>query len=359
VKEQVNVLLINNEDDYEELDRRIQAVLRYFGITEEELDGKFFCLSGYGRPFMIAHSPTRGVVNPSEAVEFMTRYCTEKKIGAVILDPLASIHNVDENDNNAMNEVFNKLRQFAEATDAAIRVVAHTRKINGGKDSEEYAGDTDVSRGAKAVIDAARGAHTVARMSEKTAAKLNIDADLRRRLIRVDNGKLNFDLPDTEAVWLKLESVRLKSGEEDVGVPVPFDLTPYAAAAEKNAERKEALELQMARSDILRALGDDTGVRLADLRIGDLATQWEASSSTVERRVKEAVPEGRASAVLAHSGLGDSSWLWREKEGPHSNAAVVVRRELASAGGEITDEDWEDDAKAGLVSERPSTGGGE
>jgi len=359
LKERTNALVINNEDEYEELHRRLQGAMRYFGISSADIKDRLFILSGYGRPFMVAQAQPkdRHVINPGEAVALMTRFCTEKGVGAVILDPLVSLHNLDENDNNAMNDVFNKLRDFAKETGAAVRVVAHTRKLEPGKDSESYAGNAEHARGGKAVIDAARCAHTVAKMSSKTAERLGIEPELRRRLVRIDNGKMNFALADEEAIWLKLESVRLKSDEEDVGVPVPFDITPYQEAAGKAAALKENLELRAARADVLAAMAGSTEVRLAKLRDDVMSPKWLVSPDTAERRIKGAIPEGRENAVSVHSAEAGEQHLWRDREGTHATAPIVIRREAAPGLAEPTSEDWECKGGPTTLVPEPGTSG--
>ena len=54
LKETTNVLVLNNEDDEDEIMRRVAGICGHFNIPFSDLADKFYGLSGYGRSFLIA-----------------------------------------------------------------------------------------------------------------------------------------------------------------------------------------------------------------------------------------------------------------------------------------------------------------
>jgi hypothetical protein len=125
-------------------------------------------------------------------------------------------------------------KTLAHETGCAISLIHHTRK--NGNDSEAHAGDAESGRGASSLKDAARCVDTLARMSAKTAKDICFTADERSRHIRVDTGKLNFQLLDAGEHWFRMESVQLQNGDE-VGIPKPVNLYPHFERAKSKDGR--------------------------------------------------------------------------------------------------------------------------
>jgi hypothetical protein len=215
-----NALVINNEDDKDELQRRIAAVLVQFEIDPVELEGTLFTISGYMQPlrfaFHLENTVTRG-----PALDHIESLIQEREIGALFVDPFISMHTAPENDNNAMDQVVSICKILAGKLGIAINIAHHTRKIGG--DSEAHAGDAESGRGASAIKDAARAAVTIARMGCSTAQKLGFSDEERGNYIRMDVGKMNFAAHDSKANWYKIEAVSISNGDT-VGVPKPINL---------------------------------------------------------------------------------------------------------------------------------------
>ena len=215
-----NALIINNEDDTDELKRRIAAIVVAFQIDPAELDGTLFTVSGYMQPVRLALH-VENTVYRSPSLDQIETLINEKNIGGLFTDPFISTHTAPENDNNAMDQVVSIYKAVAGKMGIAINVAHHTRKANG--DSEAHAGDAESGRGASAIKDAARAAVTIARMSKKTAEKLGIPDECRGDYIRMDVGKMNFAAHDSKANWYRIEQVVLANGDT-VGVPMPAKL---------------------------------------------------------------------------------------------------------------------------------------
>ena len=241
-----NVLLINNEDDRNELQRRVSAVVSQFSIDPAELEGSLYTISGYLRPIRFAyHVDNRVSRGPDlDKIEALIK---EKKIEVLFVDPFISTHTAPENDNNAMDQVVSIFKRLAGNYGIAINIAHHTKKIGG--DTEAHAGDAESGRGASSIKDAARAAVTIARMGKKTAEKLDIPNEVSGNYIRMDVGKMNFAPHDSKANWFRIEAVRLENGDT-VGVPVAANLDTLFTKAQDGRKKWTPETMAMAVSDL-------------------------------------------------------------------------------------------------------------
>ena len=217
VRERCNVWIINLEDPEEEMDRRITAAMDHHKIKDEDIEGRLFVSAG--RDFSLKFgTQTRVGVRPNvDLVEYMIRKIKEWNIGIVFIDPLVAAHNVNENDNMAVNAILSEIKHVADAADCSIALVHHIRKGNG-----EDAG-IDSVRGAGSLIGAARAARVVNKVNLEDATKLGIPLDDAKGIFRVDDGKANLSPPASAAVYRRIIGVKIGNGEW-VGVCEPFTL---------------------------------------------------------------------------------------------------------------------------------------
>lgn len=217
VHERTNVWIINLEDPLEELDRRITAAMEHYGIKQDDIDGRLFVSAGRDFSLKFGTQTRDGVVPNLALVEYMVRKIKEWNIGMIFIDPLVGAHNVNENDNGAVNAVVAEIRRVADEAGCGIALVHHIRKGNG-----EDAG-IDSVRGASAVIGAVRAARVINKISEDDAIKLGIPIDEAKGIFRVDDGKANLAPPATASVYRRMVGVKIGNGEW-VGVCTPFTL---------------------------------------------------------------------------------------------------------------------------------------
>ena len=156
--------------------------------------------------------------------------CDRDLIGAIIIDPLVSIHTGDENSNVDMEQVMGILRGLAERTDAAVLVLHHIRKSSGSSPNVD-----DSMRGASAVVNAARHTMLLTSLSSKDASRYGI-AELERGLyFGVTSGKNNYGIKDGATTFFKnnaidVRVIRLDAQDneyadvESCGYPVVVDL---------------------------------------------------------------------------------------------------------------------------------------
>lgn len=215
VHERCPAWIVNLEDPLEELQRRVLAVMRYYGIKPDEVRGKLFLDAGRDFRMKFATQTRDGVIPNAALIGHMIEKIRGWDIGVTFIDPFVGAHDVNENDNGAVNQVVAQIRDVADATSSAIGLVHHVRKGNGDDAT------IDSVRGAGSLIGAARAARVINRLSESEAARLNVDELEARSIFRVDDGKANLAPPATAAVWRRMHGVKLDNGDW-VGVCVSY-----------------------------------------------------------------------------------------------------------------------------------------
>ena len=217
VKEQTNVWIVNLEDPLEEIQRRVLAAMKHYGIHADEVRGKLFVNAGRDFSLKFGIQTREGVLPNTKLVEYLCHKIPEKQIGCVFIDPFVGAHSINENDNMAVNAIVGEIRRVADETKAAIGLVHHIRKGNGEDAS------IDSVRGAGSLIGAARAARVVNRMQPDDAARVGIDEAEARSIFRVDDGKANLAPPADAAVYRKMIGVKIANGEW-IGVCVDYKL---------------------------------------------------------------------------------------------------------------------------------------
>lgn len=253
---QGNVLIINNEDDDDELNRRIAAVCRQYYINPKtELENRLFVRSGYGERVAVAFENHR-VVEPTNQVPMLIDFIVENQITVLVLDPFISTHDSDENLNSQIDKVVDQYKVIAKSTGVAIRLVHHTKKL--GDDTEKFAGDIEISRGASSLKDAARVCHTLTPMGNESANNFEIDESHRRRIIRIDDAKTNFSISDGEVKYFYKESVQIANGEW-IGVPRPYVLPKNTKPEKETPESRKYKVINNLAMAALNVLGEEGG----------------------------------------------------------------------------------------------------
>ena len=215
VKEQCAVWIINLEDPLEELQRRVLAAMQHYGIAPDEVRGRLFLDAGRDFRLKFATQTKHGIIPNATLVEHLAERIPANQIGAVFIDPFVGAHEVNENDNMAINAVVDLIRAVADSTKCAVGLVHHIRKGN-GEDA-----NIDSVRGAGSLIGAARAARVINRVTEEDALKLCVSPEDAKGIFRVDDGKANLAPPADAATYRRMIGVQIPNGDW-VGVAVPF-----------------------------------------------------------------------------------------------------------------------------------------
>lgn len=303
VVEPCNVWIINLEDPKEEMQRRILAAMKHYGIHPDEVRGKLFVDAGRDFRLTFATQTRDGVIPNAALVEHMVAKIPERKIGAVFIDPFVGAHDVNENDNGAINAVVSEIRRIADETECAIGLVHHIRKGN-GEDA-----NIDSVRGAGSLIGAARAARVINRVSEEEAVKLGVDERDAKSIFRVDDGKANLAPPADKTVWRKMHGVQIGNGEW-IGVAIAFEMPDVfdgittrqartvqqriGSAAETSPLRANSQAKAWAGHTIGEVLGIDTTDKTGKARVAHIMKTWISKDVL---RIEQAMDERQGREV--------------------------------------------------------------
>jgi RecA-family ATPase len=260
-KARCKVWIHNGEDSRPELLRRIVAICQRYNIPQEELVGWLFLTSGTEMPLKVANGYSDLKID-TPLIEEMTQMILENEIDVVMLDPLVTIHSINENDNGKMDAVVRIFSRMADVCDCAIDLSQHTRKLPPG--TAEHTADD--ARGASSVHDAVRAQRVLNVMSAKEAENAQIDDMERRSYFRVDRSKSNTAPPAKMATWRKFENVSLANGD-DVGVVTPAAIGEGAPSEARETAAQKAREVYLLLLDRFeragRTVGDKPGKNYA------------------------------------------------------------------------------------------------
>jgi hypothetical protein len=238
---ELTVAFLGLEESCEEMHRRFKAAMMQHGIEPKDFEGRVYYLDGRTYGFSAASMTSDG--NVAIGPDMAKLSALLLTIGADILaaDPLALAHSAPENDNNAMARVISYFSALGATCDCAVLLIHHTRK-------GAQAGDPDGIRGAGALINHARVAIGLSPPSDADREALDIPEEDAKRLVRIDDLKMNYSVKSTQAKWLELTSVGLdnRTAEypfgDSVQVPLPW-VPPVKAGAFSKGIANLALDL--------------------------------------------------------------------------------------------------------------------
>jgi hypothetical protein len=213
--------LWNLEDDGDSLARQRVAAAIHHGLKVEDVTGRLYVDSGPdGAQLCTAVEDRNGFMIVEPVMENIKQAILKRGIDCLIIDPFVSSHRVSENDNNKIDAVAKAWARIAVECNCAIVLVHHSKKLGG----EEVT--ADAARGAGALVNAARIALVLNRMSPEQAEMFQLDPSKHRSYVSVGDDKHNLAPPDA-ADWFQLVSVELGNGNEvheadSVGVVAPW-----------------------------------------------------------------------------------------------------------------------------------------
>jgi len=258
--------------------------MQHHKITKEEVVGKLFVDADRDFPFKIAVESKNGLLVHDELIEYMKYKIKKHNIGIVMIDPFVSSHNVQENDNMAINAVVDQIRAIADHAECAFGLVHHIRKMNGQE------ADVDSIRGAGSLIGAARAARVINKIPPEEAEKLGVSEQEAIGIFRVDDAKNNLSPPAANAVYRRMASTELSNGDH-VGVTTAFAMPDLfdgltgdhvmtaqrlIAAAEESDEpmRKSGQASDWAGNAVAEALGINTDIPAQKARAAAVLKMW-------------------------------------------------------------------------------------
>jgi hypothetical protein len=271
------VVNYNTEDDREEQQRRYSAALISAGKAVSEVMPRIVRCGPNNVGTLFERNPDTGRIGETGALRELERICLEARADVLVCDPLAELHNAEENDNTAMRAVIAAFRSLAKRLNIAVLILHHDRKGSGAP------GDMDRIRGASAISGALRVILTLTTMSPEEADKLGVPPDERRRHFRLDGAKSNY-APTTEAEWWRLSPYEIGNGDQVAAV---HPWTPPTAFSDLSADDCVTILHQLNRGTraghayaSTRQAGQDWAGRLLVDGHGKTAGQAEAIIAT-------------------------------------------------------------------------------
>ena len=225
----LTVWLYNLEDPLDEMERRVLAAAKHYGIEQPAIESRLFLDSGRNRPLVIAKQTSDGLTLQAPVLNGMFKAIRHRKIDVLIVDPFVSSHEISENDNAKIDQVAKQWGRLADLTGCAVHLVHHARKTFGAEAT------IDDTRGASALMAAARIGRVLNPMTREEATKAGLSGP--RSHFRVTNGKSSLSKPADAHTWFEIRSVDLDNGPDgapgdSVGVVTPWAWTTAGSSVE-------------------------------------------------------------------------------------------------------------------------------
>ncbi len=235
------VAIWNQEDDLDEMQRRIAAVMSKFNVAWDELrddEGRpMLCVnSGVDSPFYLGRRTPEGMIVPGKDIAQAVNAVRALSIDMLILDPLIEMHEAPENDNALMRQVMSNARNIAVQGDCSVVIATHTKKPPQAS-SDGFAGEMDAARGASSQFGVVRIGETLFSASAKDAKEWRFDGS-HLDYVRLDSAKNNLAARRKDPIWFKREQVVIGTGGEQgekVGVLRPVDVKRKEIEVEHDA----------------------------------------------------------------------------------------------------------------------------
>ena len=288
VHRQGKVWIYNNEDDTDELKRRLAAVLQHNNIPFSDIRGQLALNSGADRPLLVAKTLADGTVMRLPDVESCIDHINRHSITTFIVDPFIETHECEENSNQQIKRVGQMFRDIARRANCAVLLVHHTAKPQQGS-SEGHAGNMNTARGASALIGVSRVIETLFGMSKKDAERHNIRENLRHLYVRLDDAKANLSLASPEAKWFKRVGVVIANTDE-VGVLEPVTLDDRLLHSISDQDDTN--------HTIIASLAAQVKEDVLTLNAAAIRLAWGGSARFVEYRQQDDKGHQRASKTL-------------------------------------------------------------
>ena len=282
---QLRVWLYNGEDPLDEMERRVLAAAKYYGITEDEVQDRLFLDSGRNRPLVVMQQLREGLTIHKPMMGGLAAAIKSRKIDVLIVDPFVSFHQVTENDNVGIDRVAKLWGKLADYTGCAVLLVHHARKTFGNEVT------IDDARGASALMAAARIGRVINPMTREEATKAGLPGP--RSHFRVTNGKSSLSKPADAHTWFEIRSVDLYNGPDgapgdSVGVVTPWAWTTAGGSVEPSEIL--AVHEAMAGSEWRRSSQAPSWVGIAVAKA--LGLNLPADAKKVEATIKTMLAEG-------------------------------------------------------------------
>jgi hypothetical protein len=329
----------NNEDDLTELKRRVGGTAKHMGIDLKTLGNRLLLGSGVknrdsmdARRLVLARTDERGEVAETPDVQDVIRIIRENGIKLFTVDPMVSIHYVNENDNGAIAKVMDALLTIATEGDCSVLLLHHIAKPGA---NVQQAGNQYIWRGATSGPGAARLVITVTQMTEDDATHMmgeDYDEKMRERCIRIDTGKANMLPPGKDTTFLEKVSVslgngsgtRLEDDSDQIGGLSVADFSEYQQDAKVREQdfQNGLREMVATCMEAIDAGGEIDMTTLVSMILG--RTEKFGKKSSLRQELLIAIPPAHQGGIRVREYVFDT-----RRSGTHKTATIYVcKREV-------------------------------
>lgn len=312
----MNVWIMSFEEEGAELRRRVHAFARAHGLTQADI-GSRLMTSGKDRLLCIASGGSGSVNIDQEALAHIEREIAINSVDVLFVDPFASTHRANEQDNTAMQAVAKAWVNVATNSDCAVFIAHHTRKLGGDRVT------VDDMRGAVALKDTARVVLEFNPMGKAEADKFGVPHP--NSYFSISTGKANFTARSNHQDWYEVASQAIPQADgkfgEIVGVVKPwrppvlrFAVTPEQLTAigveiAKGISRKDPQAKDYVGNTVALVVGIRADDKPAMAGIKALIRRWLNDEALVinkrpdaKRELKEFVDLGNWSSAISSLG---------------------------------------------------------
>lgn len=246
--------VFNNEDDVEEMERRLVAYMQHHVMSDTDLYNEaksplMFINSGEMKRLRIAKRLKDGTIAP-DAVQALIAYVLENNIRLLIIDPFAETHPAQENSNEDIGTVAAMFRYVAQKGNCAVILIHHTKKPDKAI-GQGGGGDMNLSRGASSLLGVARSVWTLTNMTEKEAATFSIPENDRHLYVVFEQAKANMAAPGGNKKYFKRVSVTLRLAPDDIDGESVGILEPIKLIANPGPAKADDIQFLHAMEEVL------------------------------------------------------------------------------------------------------------
>ncbi|MCO5089875.1 AAA family ATPase [Bosea sp. (in: a-proteobacteria)] len=305
------VLIYNAEDRLAEMERRLAAAQRHFGVTDADMKHDIILWSGVDNEHLTLMCRPDGRSDLKRAPGFARLEAVIRKHGVVMvaLDPQRSLTGGVENSTEDAEALFQALARLASETKTSIVVVHHPNKT-----TRENAGDMMAGSGSSAAAGKVRSSFTATNVRPDRRRDDEKDWNLdgpNARLIRIDHGKLNHGEKLSTPLVYRRVSVPVGNGS---------GVRPEAAAALFDQDPRAALEMAGDMAPVLEL------VNIATLTVQDGPKAPSAHAEPIARIINELIGDRQ-----------ECSWgsIWNIARERMREAGVTKAKVRSSIQGQV------------------------
>ncbi|HVY05208.1 MAG TPA: AAA family ATPase [Burkholderiales bacterium] len=202
------VVLVLGEEDQEEVERRVGAIVHAMQLSSEQvalLTQRLLVFPAAGEDIRLTHS-VGGAVVASGLTETLVQCCIEHAarcglpVRLIGLDHFMLLSGGELNSNEDATAYSRQTQRLAVATGAAVLTLAHSPKSSASKEEKDQ---HDVL-GAAANVNNARLAALLVRMSPKQAKTYGVPPEQRHQYVELSAPKNNYG-PTGSVCWMRQE----------------------------------------------------------------------------------------------------------------------------------------------------------